>query len=416
MLRNALIIIMLLFIFGCEVSNSYRDVSGTVSDSSTEDLLDSVTVQIGYQFNVTETKGNFFIENPPLGVQTITASKIGYHTYSGTVEVIKGTSLTHDIEMSIVDTVPEPPTSVIAASGDEKIAISWNEVTGATAYNIYWQANSGVTKDSSTKISDVVSPYLHTNLTNGTSYYYSVTAENSFGESNEAVEVNETPSTCPSILDGDTLSRLTINFPFGDIQMLPGKSRSFELGVPECCHFFNPIDACVTWSVTPAEGATINPITSVFKVTANVPHGTVYTICADVEEGRRVVTRNVYVYTPEANPLVGTWEEIMQLSCIGDRLVPPEEPINEIIFYANGEFCVTWFPFEIYIDYWGTYAYDLDSGNLNLTVEGGNYVPDDIDGNGQFVITSDGQLILKNIWLGSPWDGNGIGVCGHILS
>lgn len=82
-------------------------------------------------------------------------------------------------------TVPSAPTGVTAAAGNGEVTISWDNVSGTTAYNIYWSTISGVTKDTGTKISNVTSPYIHTGLTNGTTYYYVIMAVNSIGESSE---------------------------------------------------------------------------------------------------------------------------------------------------------------------------------------------------------------------------------------
>jgi len=97
------------------------------------------------------------------------------------------------IEMEAVS-APFPPTDVNATAGDEQATISWDSVSGATSYNIYWSTSSGVTKGTGTKISNATSPYTHTDLTNDTTYYYVVTAENSYGESDESSEVSATPS------------------------------------------------------------------------------------------------------------------------------------------------------------------------------------------------------------------------------
>ena len=43
-------------------------------------------------------------------------------------------------------------------------------------------------------IPKVSSPYTHTGLINGTTYYYVVTAANQYGESAESKEVSATPS------------------------------------------------------------------------------------------------------------------------------------------------------------------------------------------------------------------------------
>lgn len=90
---------------------------------------------------------------------------------------------------------PSAPTNVSATAGDGEVTISWDSVSGATSYNIYWATYSGVSKaDYEDVVSDVTSPYTHTGLTNGTTCYYVVTAENSYGESDGSSEVSATPS------------------------------------------------------------------------------------------------------------------------------------------------------------------------------------------------------------------------------
>ena len=87
---------------------------------------------------------------------------------------------------------PSAPTGVTATAGNGQVTISWSAVSDATLYNIYWSTTSGVTKTTGTKLTGAASPYTHSGLTNGTTYYYVVTATNSYGESNESSEVSET--------------------------------------------------------------------------------------------------------------------------------------------------------------------------------------------------------------------------------
>jgi hypothetical protein len=103
------------------------------------------------------------------------------------------------IESSEVSATPAPPpsapTGVSATAGNRKVIISWESVSGATSYNLYWSMSPGVSKVSYTeKISNVTSPYTHTGRSNGTTYYYVVTAVNSYGESGESTEVSATPN------------------------------------------------------------------------------------------------------------------------------------------------------------------------------------------------------------------------------
>jgi lysophospholipase L1-like esterase/fibronectin type 3 domain-containing protein len=81
---------------------------------------------------------------------------------------------------------PSVPTGVTAVAGDRDATISWNAVDNATTYNIYWSTSQDVSSQNGTKLANVKSPYSHSGLTQGKTYYYVVTAANGFGESGDS--------------------------------------------------------------------------------------------------------------------------------------------------------------------------------------------------------------------------------------
>jgi len=88
---------------------------------------------------------------------------------------------------------PVKPSGVTAAAGDTQVSLSWNPVTGATSYNIYYAANAGVTTAGGTKIAAAVSGQAVTALNNGSAYYFVVTAVSAAGESAPSNEVSASP-------------------------------------------------------------------------------------------------------------------------------------------------------------------------------------------------------------------------------
>jgi len=57
-------------------------------------------------------------------------------------------SIVLELVVEQTNTAPTSPTNVTAVAGDGQVTISWDSVSGATSYNIYWATWSGVSKTS----------------------------------------------------------------------------------------------------------------------------------------------------------------------------------------------------------------------------------------------------------------------------
>jgi formylglycine-generating enzyme required for sulfatase activity len=96
-----------------------------------------------------------------------------------------------------------PPLQVVAdpiPGGDLKgtrVDVSWKAVDGAASYNVYYGTAPGVTKASANKETTQSQALTVKRLTNGTKYYFVVTAVNGTGESIVSKEVSATPSATP---------------------------------------------------------------------------------------------------------------------------------------------------------------------------------------------------------------------------
>lgn len=95
--------------------------------------------------------------------------------------------------------VPAAPILVSATPGNGQVTIAWTAVSGAAYYNIYWSTTYGVTPVTGTLITDVAAgattpSFTQQGLSNGTAYYYVVTAVNGGGgESGASNEISATP-------------------------------------------------------------------------------------------------------------------------------------------------------------------------------------------------------------------------------
>ncbi|MBI3774017.1 MAG: fibronectin type III domain-containing protein [Gammaproteobacteria bacterium] len=107
------------------------------------------------------------------------------------------------------------PAKVSVLAGDRSITLLWDAVPTATGYNIYWNTTGDVGRNDQ-KVAHVSYPAVHTGLTNGQQYYYTVTAETPhYGEAASA-EVSTAPHIAApgppgsvSVSAGDQRANLT---------------------------------------------------------------------------------------------------------------------------------------------------------------------------------------------------------------
>ena len=94
-----------------------------------------------------------------------------------------GTLGTLASEVSATTPLPAPD-NLTASGANNTITLSWDSVSGATSYTLYWDNVSGI-DSSDTAITSITNDnYTHSNLDNGSTYYYKVAAVNSTGTGN----------------------------------------------------------------------------------------------------------------------------------------------------------------------------------------------------------------------------------------
>src|SRR4029453_7169915 len=87
------------------------------------------------------------------------------------------------------------PTGVTATPGNGQVALTWTASAGATSYNVKRATVSG--GPYAVVGTPASNSYPDTGLTNGTTYYYVVSAVNGGGESANSAQVSATPQGPP---------------------------------------------------------------------------------------------------------------------------------------------------------------------------------------------------------------------------
>ncbi|MEK9896056.1 MAG: LamG-like jellyroll fold domain-containing protein, partial [Burkholderiaceae bacterium] len=107
----------------------------------------------------------------------------------------------------------------LTASGEmHQNRISWDNVTGATSYTLYWSLTSPV-DNTSNRIEGITGTlYIHGGLDNGTTYYYNLIPQSTSWTGLFTDEVSATPTgwSCTSSADADNDTDLLAYYPFNN--------------------------------------------------------------------------------------------------------------------------------------------------------------------------------------------------------
>lgn len=152
-------------------------------NNSTEVKPIAVNWQADLGFSGSARVKNLF-SNTDLGV---VASGISYNFGGHDALLFKVTPT------SATPTAPVAPTGIAASAGNTQIALSWGNVVNASSYNLYRATTTNGQGTTPYRTNLTNTSFTDTGLTNGTAYFYKVTAVNSIGESPRSAEASATP-------------------------------------------------------------------------------------------------------------------------------------------------------------------------------------------------------------------------------
>ena len=150
-----------------------------------------------------------------------------------------------------------------------------------------------------------------------------------------------------------------------------------------------PVRCFSGWTVTGP--ATLSADRTTLSIAPDAPPGSIVTV--GVRHGTEPVALRLRVIGRDEVVLIGSRSQQAVEGCW------TPEPVGELEF-GETRFSVTFRPFESYRDYWGTYTFDPATGALKMTVEGGNFVPPQLDLEGRAELEG-GRLVLHEMFLGA---------------
>lgn len=189
---------------------------------------------------------------------------------------------------------PPPPSGVGIEPGTSvnAIRLKWSTVATAQTYNIYWGTTPDLTLETATKITGVISPFVHTNRTPGTTYYYMIVSVNADGDEGlpttiisgrpqQTIELN-VESPAPGALTDNPL-QIVVEY---DAPVLPGPMSATIAGVNGTLTY----DASISrFTGTVDLSAVTSPSTHRLVITANGPASEVAEATVSVRFDRKPV-------------------------------------------------------------------------------------------------------------------------------
>jgi hypothetical protein len=157
---------------------SLADSSSNSNTATLNNMTDSDWIQGNASFSDSPSSMTFTLDpsdNLTVGTTYLTRVTTG-------VKDAAGNEMSSQYETSSgFSTLLPAPDNLSASGANNTITLTWNSVSGATSYTLFWDNVSGI-DSSDTAITFITNDnYTHSNMDNGSTYYYKVAAVNSSG-------------------------------------------------------------------------------------------------------------------------------------------------------------------------------------------------------------------------------------------
>lgn len=208
---------------------------------------------------------------------------------------------------------PPAPQHLLALAESGQVRLTWDAVTGAESYNLYWTNDgSAPSKQNGNRITGPESPFTHASLVNNTEYRYVITARNAEGEGAASEMASATPGVGPL----PAPEELHAGIDDGQVRLswdnVPLAS-SYDL-------YWTDDGSTPTAASNPIAGVT-SPYTH-----TGLTNGTTYTyVVATASSAGEGPLSNVASATPDPGPFIGTVGLNLEVCNVSSAGVLPED-------------------------------------------------------------------------------------------
>jgi hypothetical protein len=242
-----------------EVSLSWRAAAGATSYALYRGTSSGGETQIAYGIKGTSFTDTGLDDNLTTGPALINGRTYYYEVRAVSANETQS-GLSNQPSVTPV-AVPAVPSGLTASAGNAQVSLSWAPSAGAASYDIYRGTSSGGATLLASGIA--TTSYTSTALTNGTTYYYEVSAVNAGGQSALSSQVSATPQAATPTLTWATPAAITYGTALSAAQL------DATAGVPG------------TFTYAPAAGTVLGAGTHTLTVTFTPTDSADYTTATD---------------------------------------------------------------------------------------------------------------------------------------
>jgi hypothetical protein len=175
------------FVSAWSVTNGLATLNVTIPVGATGSIYLPIKTSIATNLLVQESGTTIWQNNAATSGATGVAFALNQGTGAQTLQVWNVGSGSYQFTWNVL----QAPTGLLASGSHGKVVLSWNSVTGANSYNV---KRSSVTGNGYVTITNLIGTnYTDVAITNGTTYYYVVSALRGGSESPNSLEVSATP-------------------------------------------------------------------------------------------------------------------------------------------------------------------------------------------------------------------------------